>query len=158
MKLIDIRTDLPKEKLIKLLGDNDFVNGGVKFEERLGKPLMHVREKGENKIRITCELTGRATKDDSFFILGTYFKGSVTEADGETRLRGHIVTAPIYHLVWLGLVMLFIIQCFRLGGFSVVPICLVVINLFMFWNEYKKQGLIERYIKRAVRRAVERKY
>ena len=158
MKLIDIRTDLPKEKLLELLRDNDFVNGGVKFEEKLGKPFMHVKEKNDNKIRITCELTGRATKDDSFFILGTYFKGRITESEGETRLRGHIITAPIYHLVWLALVVLFVLQCFRVGGFSVVPICLVVINLFMFRNEYKKQGLIERYIKRAVRRAVERKY
>ena len=157
MKFISIRTPLTKDKLIRLLSDNEFVNDGVKFEEKLGKPRMHLKEKG-GKIRITCELTGRATKDDSFFLLGTYFKGKVTETEEGTVLKGHITTAPIYHLVWTALVIAFIAQCIRLGGFSVVPICLIAINLFMFWNEYKKQGLIERYIKRAIKRAVENKY
>ncbi len=157
MKFISIRTPLPKDKLIRLLSDNEFVNDGVKFEEKLGKPRMHLKEK-DGKIRITCELTGRATKDDSFFLLGTYFKGKITETEEGAVIEGHITTAPIYHLVWIALVFAFIAQCIRLGGFSVVPICLIAINLFMFWNEYKKQGLIERYIKRAIKRAVENKY
>ena len=158
MKLLNIQTRLPKDKLLKLLADNDFVSGDVRFDEKLGRPFMHLKEKGDGKIRITCELTGRATKDDSFFLLGTYFKGKITETEDGAILKGHIITAPIYHLVWFGLVVLFILQCFKLGGFSVVPICLVAINLFMFWNEYKKQGLIERYIRRALIRAHERKY
>ena len=158
MKFINIRTPLQKDKLLKLLSDNEFVNGGVKFEEKLGKPRMHLKEKKDGKIRITCELTGRATRDDSFFLLGTYFKGKITESEEGTVLKGHITTAPIYHLVWLALVITFIAQCIRLGGFSVIPICLIAINLFMFWNEYKKQGLIERYINRAVKRAYENNY
>ena len=158
MKQIAIQTGMPKEKLLKLLRDNDFVNDGVKFDEKLGKPFMHVKDKGEGKIRITCELLERPTKDDSFFLLGTYFKGRITETEGGAVIKGHILTAPIYHLVWAALVIVFIIQCFRVGGFSVAPICLVVINLFMFSNEYKKQGLIERYIKRAIKRAHEEKY
>lgn len=158
MKQIKIHTGLEKDKLLKLLSDNDFVNDGVKFDEKLGKPLMHLKEKRDGKIRITCELTGRATRDDSFFLLGTYFKGRITETEEGAVLSGFITTAPIYHLVWLALVLIFVLQCFRLGGFSVVPICLIAINLFMFWNEYKKQGLIERYIKRAIRRAHENKY
>ena len=158
MKLLNIQTRLPKEKLLRLLADNDFVSGDVQFDEKLGTPFMHVKEKQGGKIKITCELTGRPTKDDSFFLLGTYFKGRITETEEGAILKGHITTAPLYHLVWLGLVILFVLQCFKLGGFSVVPICLVVVNLFMFWNEYKKQGLIERYIRRALRRAHERKY
>ncbi len=156
MKLLKFKTPYSREQLIKLLSDNDFVSSGVKFEEKLGKPMMHLKEKN-GKIRMTCELTGRATKDDSFFLLGTYFKGTITETEEGSILKGHVITAPIYHLVWLGLVVLFILQCFKVEGFSVVPICLVVINFFMFWNEYKKQGLIERYIKRALRRAAEAK-
>ena len=158
MKFINIRTPLPKDKLLKLLSDNEFVNDGVKFDEKLGKPRMHLKDNGDGRVRITCELTGRATKDDSFFLLGTYFKGKITESEEGTVLKGHIITAPIYHLVWIALVITFIVQCFRLGGFSVVPICLVAINMFMFWNEYKKQGLIERYLHRAIRRAIENKY
>ena len=158
MKFINVMTPLPKDKLLKLLSDNEFVNNGVKFEEKLGKPRMHLKDKGDGRIRITCELTGRATKDDSFFLLGTYFKGKLTETEDGTVIKGHITTAPMYHLVWIALVLAFVAQCIRLGGFSVVPICLIVINLFMFWNEYKKQGLIDRYIKRAIRRAIENKY
>lgn len=156
MKLLNIKTPYSREQLMQLLSDNDFVNSGVKFDEKLGKPMMHLKEKN-GKLRITCELTGRASKDDSFFLLGTYFKGTVTECEDGSLLKGYITTAPIYHLVWFGLVVLFILQCFKLGGFSVVPICLVIINLFMFWNEYKKQGLIERYILRALRRARDEK-
>lgn len=158
MKFINLQTPLPKDKLVKLLSDNEFVNDGVKFEQKLGKPRMHLKEKGEGKIRMTCELTERPTRDDSFFLLGTYFKGKITETDEGTVIKGYITTAPIYHLVWILLVLAFVAQCIRLGGFSVVPICLIVINLFMFWNEYKKQGLIERYIKRAIRRGIENKY
>ena len=148
---------MPKSRLLDILRDNDFVNGGVKFDEKLGKPMMHLSENGSG-IRITCELTGRATKDDSFFLLGTYFKGKITETDGQTRLSGYVITAPVYHLVWAVLILIFILQCIHLGGFSVVPICLIAVNFFMLGNEYKKQGLIERYIKRAIRRADERKY
>ena len=158
MKTINVKTNLPKDRLIALLRNNDFVNDGVKFDEKLGKPFMHIKEKKDSKLRITCELTGRATKDDSFFLLGTYFKGKITETEEGSQLTGYIVTAPIYHLVWAALVALFILQCIKLQGFSVVPICLIAINFFMFGNEYKKQGLIERYIKRAVRRASERNF
>ena len=157
MKLINLTANMPKSRLLDILRDNDFVNGGVKFDEKLGKPMMHLSEKGSG-IRITCELTGRATKDDSFFLLGTYFKGKITETDGQTRLSGYVITAPVYHLVWAVLILIFILQCIHLGGFSVVPICLIAVNFFMLGNEYKKQGLIERYIKRAIRRADERKY
>ena len=157
MKLINVTARLSKSKLLEILRDNDFVNGGVKFDEKLGKPMMHLKEKN-SRVRITCELTGRPTKDDSFFLLGTYFKGRITETEEGTRLSGYVITAPIYHLVWTALIVIFILQCINLGGFSVVPICLIVMNFFMFGNEYKKQGLIERYIKRAIRRADERKY
>ena len=157
MKFLNLRTPYSKEQLLKLLSDNDFVNAGVRFEEKLGRPMMHIKEKKNGAIRMTCELTGRPTKDDSFFLLGTYFKAKITETDEGSILKGYIVTAPIYHLVWIGLVVLFILQCIKLGGFSVVPIFLVGLNFIMFSNEYKKQGLIERYVMRALRRAAEEK-
>ena len=157
MKFLNLKTPYSKERLLKLLSDNDFVSSGVKFDEKLGRPMMHVKEKNDGNIRITCELTGRPTKDDSFFLLGTYFKGKITETDEGSILKGHITTAPIYHLVWLGLIVLFILQCIKLGGFSIVPVFLVALNFVMFSNEYKKQGLIERYVFRALRRAAEEK-
>ena len=108
MKFINLETPYSREKLLKLLSDNDFVSSGVKFDEKLGRPMMHLSEKKDGSIRMTCELTGRPTKDDSFFMLGTYFKARITETENGTVLKGYIVTAPIYHLVWLGLVVLFI--------------------------------------------------
>ena len=156
MKFFNLKTPYSREQLMKLLSDNDFVSSGVKFDEKLGRPMMHLKEK-RGGIRMTCELTGRPTKDDSFFLLGTYFKGKIVETEGGSILKGYVLTAPIYHAVWLGLIVLFVLQCIRLGGFSVVPLFLVALNFIMFSKEYKKQGLIERYIHRALRRAAEEK-
>ena len=157
MKFLNLKTPYSREQLLRLLSDNNFVSSGVKFDEKLGKPMMHLKEKKDGSIKMTCELTGRPTKDDSFFLLGTYFKARITETEEGSILKGYIVTAPLYHLVWIGLVALFIIQCINLKGFSIVPVFLVALNFIMFSKEYKKQGLIERYIIRALRRAAEEK-
>ena len=77
MKFLNLKTPYSKEQLIKLLSDNDFVSSGVKFDEKLGRPMMHLKEKKDGGIRMTCELTDRPTRDDSFFLLGTYFKGKI---------------------------------------------------------------------------------
>ena len=158
MKFLNLKTPYKKDRLLKLLSDNDFVSSGVKFAEKLGRPMMHLKEKKDGSIKMTCELTGRPTKDDSFFLLGTYFKARITETEEGSILKGYIVTAPLYHLVWIGLVALFILQCINLKGFSIVPVFLIALNFIMFSNEYKKQGLIERYLLRALRRAEEEKY
>ena len=157
MKFLNLKTPYSREQLLRLLSDNNFVSSGVKFDEKLGKPMMHLKEKKDGSIKMTCELTGRPTKDDSFFLLGTYFKARIAETEEGSILKGYIVTAPLYHLVWIGLVALFIIQCINLKGFSIVPVFLVALNFIMFSKEYKKQGLIERYIIRALRRAAEEK-
>ena len=156
MKLIRLRTHLPREEVLSMIRDNERTNRGVRFDENRGVPRIHVREKGE-RLRIRCEMTGRATKDNGFLI-GTYFTGRLTERDGVTTLRGIILTSPIYHILWLALVVVFIFQCFRLSGFSAVPVCLTVFEIFMFKDEFRKQGTISRYLARAFRRAGDPKY
>ena len=116
----------------------------------------YVPEKGKGRIKITCEMIGGPTKDNGFLV-GTYFSGRLVEKDGRTKLKGVITTAPIYHLFLIALVAVFIIQCFKLRGFSVVPPIIVIFDIFMFKNEFKKQGYIKRYLYRAARRMYENK-
>ena len=151
MKLINVTTEASRESIIGALKDYERVNDGVRFDENIGIPRMKVKEKGTT-VRITCELTGRPTKDDGFLV-GTYFKGRVVNKGGVNTIKGVILTAPIYHLVLYLMFVAFIFVCISKGGFSVVPVCLLVFDYFMFKLEYKKQGIIQRYISRAVKYA-----
>ena len=74
-----------------------------------------------------------------------------------TRLKGIIVTDPIYHILLVALLALFVYQCIALGGFSPVPLILFAFGIFMMRNEYAKQGTIERYLSRAFRKEPEYK-
>jgi hypothetical protein len=151
MKFIDISFDGKAEDAVKFISDNNSVNSGVVFDESRGVPTMRVKEKPSGKIKITCELVGGPTRDNGFFV-GTYFSGRITETSEGARLKGVITTAPIYHAFLIILIGVFIFQCIRMGGFSVVPPIIVAFDVLMFWKEFKKQGYIERYLKRAQRR------
>ena len=100
------------------------------------------------KIKIKCEYKGRARKDNGF-LEGTYFFGRFYEKNGVTFMKGIILTAPIYHTVLLLLFAFFIYRCIALRGFSIIPISLVLFSVFMFFEEFKKQGIIKKYIFRA---------
>ena len=151
MKFINLEFSTSREETLALISDNERVNRNVNFDERRGKPLMRIKDKGDGKIKITCEMLGRATKDNGF-IVGTYFTGRLKAQDGKTQLRGVILTAPIYHLVLIAFMVLFAIQCIYLKGFSLVPIVILAFSLFMCKDEFKKQGYIVRYLTRAARR------
>jgi hypothetical protein len=155
MKFVNIETSHSKEELIALIKDNERVNPNMRADERRGKPVMKINEKG-NRIKIKCEMIGGASKDNGF-LEGTYFKGKIKECDGYCEISGIAVTAPIFHFLMLVLIGVFIYQCITLGGISPIPICIVIFDIFMFWGEFKKQGIIERYIARAARRAEQTK-
>ncbi|MBO7304093.1 MAG: hypothetical protein J6V09_02595 [Clostridia bacterium] len=155
MKFINLEFDGTREAALAILRDNERVNRGVRFDARHGKPVMRIKEKENGKIRITCELTERPTKDNAFLV-GTYFSGRLTESGGVTRLRGVITTAPIYHIFLLCLTVVFIIRCIQVGGFSPIPLIILAFNAFMFKDEWKKQGYIERYFARAAKRIKEK--
>ena len=150
MKLINVTVESSQSELVDMLSDNDRVNENVRFDPRVGKPLMKLKEKG-GRLRMTCEFTGRATKDNGFLI-GTFFWGRVREKDGKTSIKGIITTDPLFHLIILGLFCFFIVQCIINQGFSVVPIFVVLFDVMLYKDEFKKQGYIQRYIYRAVRR------
>ena len=151
MRFVNMEAACTEEELLAILPCNDKVNEGIRFAEGEGKPLMHFKKKGKI-IRMRCEIIGRPTKDNGF-LMGTYFLGRTKQADDTTKLRGVIVTEPYFHLIWFALVAYFVWMCFAKGGFSVIPICLIVFVYFMFRGEYKKQPRIKAYLARACRRA-----
>ena len=155
MKRIKIASPLTKDELIEVLKNHEAVNEGVTFDDKYGKPVFHVKEKN-NSLSVTCQMVGGPSKDNGF-IVGSFFKGRFKEKNGETHLSGIISTAPLYHLAMLILTGVFIYQCISLGGFSPVPVILIAFSYFLFKNEYKKQGMIERYIKRAFGYALKNK-
>lgn len=151
MKFINIEYDGTSDEVMRLLSDNDRVNEGIRFDDSREKPLIRIKKRSDVKFKMTCELVGGPTKDNGFLV-GTYFSGKLIENEGRTRLKGVITTAPIYHAFLLALIAVFIFQCIRLGGFSVIPLMIAAFDILMFWKEFKKQGYIERYLKRAARR------
>lgn len=126
------------------------LKNNIKIAEELGydhaqkRPIMIIKENGES-IRMTCELMSRGVRDNGF-VFGTVFRGRLTEHNGVTALRGIILTAPVYHLFIIAIFAYFIYQCFALGGFSVVPVCLLIVSAFLFKDEFKKQSMIKRHI------------
>ena len=151
MKLIDIKTAVSREELLGVIANSELVNDKVKFDENKGKPRVHLKTKGD-RLKIKCEMIGGPTKDNGF-LEGTYFVGKLTEKNGESRLRGVILTAPIYHTFIVLLMALFILRCIQFTAFNPVPIILLIFSFMMFKKEFEKQGTIERYLHRAVRRA-----
>ena len=102
------------------------------------------------KIKIKCEYMGGATKDNAF-IDGTVFRGKIIEKTGVTEIKGLITTAVIFHTILIAFFVAFVAVCIARQGFSIVPICLVIFDIFMYKDEFKKQGIIERYVYRAVK-------
>jgi len=150
MIFINLKTNASKEELVSFVSDNKKVNSNVRFDDKRGTPFMHVKEKN-SRLHIKCEMMGGPSKDNGFFI-GSFFSGRIVEKNGETRLRGMILTAPIYHLIWLAMLCIMIWQCIQYVAISVLPILFIAFEIMMFSKEFKKQGYIKRYLLRAVSR------
>ena len=149
MRTFKYRVRASRDELVAMLGDNDRVNRGVSTEYKKGNAHMHVDTKGE-RIRMHCEFIGGATKDNAF-VDGTKLHGKIVERDGYTEFRGIIMTAPIFHALLILMFAFFVIMCIVKQGFNVVPICLVIFDIFMYKDEFKKQDIIDRYVARAVK-------
>ena len=149
MIIVNYKIHTSKDEVMSSIRDEFAVCEAEKFDNTNGTPKFHIKENGD-KIKISCEFIGRASKDNGF-LEGTYFIGKVREADGVSSVKGVILTAPIYHSIFLALVIFFIYQCITIGGISVVPIILIIFNVFMFRDEFRKQGLIKRYLFRSMK-------
>ena len=113
---------------------------------------MHVKEKGAG-LRIKCEMMGRPSKDNGFLV-GTVFRGRITERDGYTRVSGIITTSLGYHLVMIALFLFLTVRMILTSNYTMIPMLVFVIafELLFFKDEFKKQGYIERYLIRALTR------
>ena len=149
MLFVNYKIGSPKEAVCKNLFDTERVESEEKYNTDKGTPKFHIKEHGKF-LRIKCEMTGGATKDNGF-IGGTSFIGKVSEKDGKTRVRGLITTSPIYHLIFLGFFIAIICIGISIGGFSPTAIILLAFDILMFKDEFKKQPLIKRYIFRALK-------
>ena len=151
MKFIKLDSYASRDELLSVIRNSELVNDRVKFDASKGKPRIHLKDNGK-KIRIKCEMIGGHTKDNGF-LEGTYLLGTLKECDGVTRLRGIILTAPIYHTLLALLMAFYVYRCISLGAFNPVPLILLAFSIFMFRSEFEKQGTIERYLGRAFKRA-----
>ena len=149
MLFVNYKMNAKKDMLLGVMKNSERVVSEENFDLSRGTPKMHLKEKGDT-LKIKCEMTGRPTKDNGF-LEGTYFKGSVKEKNGVTIVKGIILTAPIYHFLLLLIFSYFVYLCFSLGGFSVVPVILLIFDIFMFKDEFRKQGMIKRYIFRSLK-------
>ena len=150
MKFVRYCASVSSVELFDMLKNNEAVNKNVVFNDKRGTPHIHVKGSAD-KLRLTCEFMGGATKDNAF-LSTTTFSGKIKDTDGGCEISGVITTAPIFHLVLLLMFAAFVVMCIIRQGFNVVPLCLVVFDIFMYWDEFRKQGIIDRYIKRATRR------
>ena len=149
MLFVNYKIHADRDTVMSVLRDNNLVVEEENYDTSNGKPKMHIKEKG-GRVKIKCEMTGRPTKDNGF-LEGTYFLGKVREKNGVSKVSGIILTAPIYHFIFLCLFGFFIFRCISLGAISAIPIILVIFDVFMFYGEFKKQSLIKRYIFRALK-------
>jgi len=146
---VNYKIGASRDEVMSFMKNSNLVADDDSFKTRKGKANMTVKERGE-RIKMRCRMIDGPTKDNGF-LEGTTFFGSVKERDGVTRVRGIIVTAPIYHTILIALIALLIIQCIRLEGINPVPIILAAFSIFMFRDEYRKQGMIKRYIFKALK-------
>ena len=149
MIFVNRKTETPRAELIDALNDSSKVNERVKFDEKRGRPQMFVKEKG-SRVRITCRYVGGNNVDNGF-IIGSIFLGRITEKNGVTRVRGIITTAPVFYAAILGLLVYSVIRGISLGGFNPVALIIAIASVLMFLPEFKKQGIIDRYLSRAIK-------
>ena len=150
MKFINHKVKATQEETLSMLKNSEAVNKNVSFCKKRGKPSVTITEKN-GKVRMKCEFVGGERKDGSL-LGGTKFFGRVTERGEYTTVRGIVATDPIFHIALAIMCVVFVIMCIVRQGFNVVPVCLVIFDLLMYRDEFKKQGVIERYIARAVKR------
>ena len=150
MLIVNHKIRAPRETVLQTLADSKTVVAEERLATEKGTPKLHHQLKGDS-LKMFCEMTGRPTRDRDYRYGGTRFIGRITERDGVTAIRGVIWTAPLCHLVLLVLFAYFIFKCISMGAFSIVPVCILVFDIFMFLDEFKKQGIIKRYIFRALK-------
>ena len=147
MRLVNLKTDASGELVREILEKTAKPQDGLKYDERRGRPTMLPSFKGR-RLFVACRFIGGSTRDNGH-LLGSFFIGRLSEKGGGCALSGVIMTAPHFHIPWIGLLIYFLVRMLTEGLFSPIPIILSVFVIFMFKEEYSKQSLIKRYLRRA---------
>lgn len=154
MKTVNILTKKSKDEVLDFLNNNDKVNENVRFDDKKGgRPYMHIKER-DGRLKIRCEMVGRPTKDNGFVIMGTVFNGKIKEKNGATQITGIATTSVIYHIIMSLLAVFLLISIFAFDMYQLIAIlvCVIAFEFIFFYDEFKKQGYIVRYIERAIKR------
>ena len=154
MKTVNILTKKSKDEVLDFLNNNDKVNENVRFDDKKGgRPYMHIKER-DGRLKIRCEMVGRPTKDNGFVIMGTVFNGNIKEKNGVTQITGIATTSVIYHIIMSLLAVFLLISIFAFDMYQLIAIlvCVIAFEFIFFYDEFKKQGYIVRYIERAIKR------
>ena len=144
MLFVNYTIGAPREELLSNLIDGDGFVLDEKYGKAGGRPKMQVKIK-DNRVKIKCEMIGLPTKDNGF-IQGTAFVGKISEKAGRCALSGVILTEPIYHFIFLIMLCVIIYQAITMAAIPITAIFLVLFNLLMFKDEFKKQAIIKRFI------------
>ena len=131
MLFVNYKINASKESVVSSLAQNEEIVLSEKLNsEKCGYPRIHTTINEEN-IKMLCEMTDKPTRDRDFR-RGTFFMGKIKETSNGTSISGVILTAPVYHFVLICLFAYFIYKCISLGGFSVVPVFILLFDVLMF--------------------------
>lgn len=144
MLFVNYTIGAPRDELLSNLLNGDKLIADEEHGDKVGRPKMHVKIK-DDRVKIKCEMIGLPTKDNGF-IQGTAFIGKISEKAGRCALSGVILTEPIYHFIFLIMLGIIIYQAITMAAIPITAIFLVLFNLLMFKDEFKKQSIIKRYI------------
>ncbi len=144
MLFVNYTIGAPREELLSNLLNGESQVAEEQYGDKGGKPKMHVKIK-DDRVKIKCEMIGLPTKDNGF-IQGTLFLGKISEKSDRCALRGVIFTEPVYHLIFLIMLSVVVYQAITMAAIPITAIFLVLFNILMFKDEFKKQSIIKRYI------------
>lgn len=156
MLFVNYKIGASRDEVMSVMNDKNLVADDESFRTAKGRASIIIKERGEG-VKMKCRMIDGPTKDNGF-LEGTTFYGSVKERNGVTKVKGIVVTAPIYHFIIIALLVVLVIRCIALAAINPVPIILAIFSVFMLKDEYKKQGIIKRYIFKALKTTYRNKY
>ena len=62
MKIVRFETSAPRERVLEAIKNSNEVNRNVKFDDKLGRPLIKVKEK-QGSSELSCAVSVKATLD-----------------------------------------------------------------------------------------------
>ncbi len=154
MKFVNFKIPEDREAVLTSIADYRIANRKRKSEENAPIPSATVKRWGHDVFRIRCNYVGGPTRDDGF-VEGTFFIGKLKNTEKGCRMKGIILTEPVFHTLFFGVFIYLVIKAVEQSAIPVTPLCLLAFVLFMLRKEYKKQDVLYQYLIRAVKETIE---